>query len=255
MARFSVSNISKSKKKGKTMKKLWIVSVMVGIALLFGMQSAAQAIPYIEVAIIDTVNHVTQFVQSDTGKVTFDGVVGAWQVNVVTGLTYPFGGGTQSSPVLDLNSINATSSTGGNLIVFTDAIGYTGPIAGGKTGPFHFEAGGTVGGVSAGTLDLFALYNSNNVLFESGGTPFTVIGSLGTFTAGPFSGATDIAAFPGVTSPYALGIQAQIHHDGAGSTSFNASLESRQVPEPTTMLLLGSGLIGLVGLKRNFNRK
>lgn len=234
------------------MKKLWIVVMMVAMALLFGMQRAAQAAPYIEVAIIDLDNNVTQFVQSDTGMASFNGVVGSWNVNVVTGITYPFGGGTQAEPYLDLNSINASSPAGGNLIVFTDAIGYTGPIVGGFTGPFYFEAGGTVGGVSAGTLDLFALYNSNNVLFESGGTPFTVIGSLGTFT-GAFSDAIDIAAFPGSTSPYALGIQAQIHHDGAGVTSFDSSLESGKVPEPISLILLGSGLAG-AGLYRRLRK-
>ena len=98
------------------MKKLWIVLVMVGIALLFGMQSVSQAEPYIEVVIIDSTagGDPTLWpkvvVSSGTGKASFDGAVGVWDVNVVTGLTYPFGGSTPANPFLDLFSLNATST-------------------------------------------------------------------------------------------------------------------------------------------------
>jgi len=242
----------------KTLRFL-AVSVMVVIGLLFGIHSTCLAVPYVEVAIFDLIGGGSVLVQDQgpgdlnltVGVVVMSSSIGNWVVNVVTGVTYPING-SPAVPWLDLNSINATSTGGGRLAVAIDAIGYTGPIAGGKTGPFHFDAGGTVGG-GGGSIDLFALYSANNVLFGSGGGVLSQIGSLGTFTTGPFSGATDTIAINGTTSPFRLGIQAEINHLGAGTTSFDAELQGK-IPEPISLILLGSGLAG-AGLVRRWRKK
>lgn len=234
------------------MKKHWLGLIIMAIVFLLGMQSTeAQAAPYIEVAIIDSVNNIITFVQSDTGGASFSGAVGDWNIELAIGKTYPFDGSTQSSPFITLYLDATTSaSAGGDLIVFTDSIGYTGPISGGMTGPFIFEGLGTVANGTTGTLDLFALYNSHNGLFETDHVFYSVKGTLGTYNTGAFNETRNISAFLGTTSPYALGIQAQIHHSGQGYTVFNSSFGVSVVPEPTTMLLMGLGLIGLAGVKR-----
>ena len=100
-------------------------------------------------------------------------------MNVTTGLTYPFGPSNPAFPFIDLNSVN-TSSAGGTLYVLVDAIGYTGPIASGQTGPFLFEVGGTLASGTTGSIELLAGYEAGNLFFSDGGS-FYVIGSLGPF--------------------------------------------------------------------------
>jgi hypothetical protein len=181
------------------------------------------------------------------GAVTYVGAVGSyWWLNVTTGTSAPVTG-TPVLPELDLSSVNI--STGSAPIppltaLFTDT-GF-GPLP--ADSPFQASIGGVL--APGATLDYVTWLDPMNV-------PFAQATKLTDQTFGPggaFSGTINSGAVSPLT-PYSLTEVVTLRHPGGAgvNSSFNATLAPVPTPEPATLLLLGSGFVGLgaMGWRRN----
>lgn len=165
------------------------------------------------------------------GAITYSGAVGAFMVNVTTGISKPIIGPAQ----LDLNSINVSGAAGTLLVSISDT-GFTG-----NTNAYTASYGGT----TQGAVDFSFLYDAGNQQF--GGSPF----AAGDFvsSAGNYAFADDLVGSVTAGSPFSLSILTQIIHDSAGDvTSFDAQITP--VPLPASIWLLGTALAGFAGLRR-----
>jgi len=170
------------------------------------------------------------------GQLVVSGALGVWSINVSTGVTKP-ASGSATNPKMDLNSVNMSTAAGTMTIKFTDD--NFGPITPGT----RFRD--NIGGTTEGTVSASELYDANNGSF----TGNTII-SLGPFPATAFSGSGLSAGVAG-TAPFSLTQVVTITHDRGGMTSFNYS---KDIPEPSAILLLGSGLAGFGYLRRRRRR-
>ena len=219
------------------MKK--IIMMMFVLAFIFAMAvPGVQAIPILNlydvgtstgVSIVDGQIGLVSDANGTAGVITWIGSLGVWTVNVTTGITMP-ATGSALVPSLDLNSVDISSGAGTLWIWFSET-GF---------GPFSGIVNSSVGGTTPGTTSFQTILG-----------PSTIISSLGPFGGPAFSGSTSTpVSFPSGSTLELLGI---ITHGGPGTTSFNTTAQG--VPEPGTLLLLGSGFAGLAFYGRLRSRK
>jgi len=177
---------------------------------------------------------------STTGAVVFIPSIGVFTTTI--GIGSPI---TGSKTVPDLDLTASLVGTGIFHVLLTDT-DFVGPLSSGLQ-PFDFHVGGT----TKGTLSLTAYLDDGNVPFAK----TSLIALLGPFVA---SGGVDSTISFDQTKlgsvnasvPYSLTIEAILTHVNAqDNTSFNAEVET-PIPEPSSLLLLGSGLIILDWLRR-----
>jgi len=167
------------------------------------------------------------------GAVEYTGALDAWSLNTDVGESKPiFPIGNQ---VMDLGWNNVTGTAGAPdlTIKFSDNNFI------GTPGGFTMAYGGTLTNAS---VEYLAFEDNSNALFGTGNP----IGDLTSF------GSTSSSFV--VTSPYSLTQELIIHQVSSSlgtATSGDSSLDIRsEVPEPGSVMLLGSGLLGLAGTVR-----
>ncbi len=160
------------------------------------------------------------------GIVVFHDSLGDWSINVTTGIVL-----NEGRPYMDLNSINISNISSGTtpLSIYFSQTGFT-------TDNGYWEA--AIGGTTRSSLQYSTYLGTSNTLFDTS-TPLTNSGLLG-----PGAFANMFTSDTILTSPYLLTQYVEIAYNaGTGGTSFNAEL--RSVPEPSALLLMGLGFLGL----------
>ena len=221
--------------------------VMGAVAMAFAHQASASLVmtiddlstPGIDVIIVDdvdggvgtaTAKGASNAADSSAGDgfITFNGAVGAFSVNVTTGISKPIIG-SASVARIDLNSVNVSGAAGDLEIMLTD----TDFTLAGTQAILSNEIGGTTDGTVTTTHSLDAA----NVEFGSSA-------QLGPqqFGPGAFAYTTSTGAL--LAGPFSLSNNVLIQHTDAGQiTSFDSLTQA--VPVPGTILLMGLGLLGL----------
>ncbi len=214
------------------LKKLACLLIASGAMAFGALPAQATLILYLDAGggnDITVVDNGAGDLDSAVGSVRWAGTLGTWLSN------FSFTQGTSNSPgtgvaSLDLFSFYATSRRNGNLRIELVEDGFLSPI-----GP-SLEATSSVVGKTTGKVSFESLLDN------------VTIGTLGTYSGGAFSG--DTGTTVSTAGGFSLTQIAKIEHKYAGVTEFRSNTSITSVAEPTTLGILGLGLIGFAYMRR-----
>jgi hypothetical protein len=159
------------------------------------------------------------------GVVSFSGALGPYTVNVTTGITKPTFPGSH----MDLNSVNiqVASAIAHTLSIMFSDTGFT-DVGGGAVAMFGGTLTANGSTVTYSTFYGVGLFDLSNPLHNTGAISGPAYSGM-LSTLGPAAG------------PYSM-TQRLLVSTGPALTTFSGDFELQIVPEPGTLLLLGSGL-------------
>jgi len=230
-------------------KQLQSVKIILGmLALVFSLAVASPARAILTLYVSDGSAPNTFTIadggagdlSSQSGSVVYSNIFGNVILNVDTGISKPVIGSILA-PELHLDSILATTGPVTLTLRLSDT-----DFSGAGFATFLAGLGGVLSAPSGSTVTMSAYMDLANNLFGTG----TLLCSTG-----PLSGTPSFAANCGanniaVDDQYSVTLEAIVNLTGVGNASLNAIV--KDAPEPSSMILLGLGLLGMaVWARRN----
>src|SRR5262245_9673990 len=201
------------------------------VLLATGLVGQANALPILRL-VTSGGSDITITDSDGDGIVSYSGALAGWtNVNMTTGFSKP-AVGTAQTPFLDILSGNYSSSGGSTwLSIYLTDTDFGPSSEGSMISAF--------GGSTQGSVSYKAYADASNTAFATG----TLLASMDSSTGPGFHDQT--SSLWGSVGQYSLTLLVTIAHDsGPRFTSLDASLT---VPEPSTLLLLGAGLLAVGG--------
>jgi hypothetical protein len=195
-------------------------------------------------------NSLSDFNGSSDG-IVFLGTVGSFDVQVFGTTWIP---GPTGAPVqMDLSNFLISSATGGRFTASLSRTGLASALFGGPTVVGIETYGATFAEGTVGSVTFQSWIDPNNSGTAAGTTVFnpavTTTSNLGppppVMTSDPIALLGEVSLFSTL----------EFNLVGAGSMNANTDLQVAAVPEPTTLLLFGPGMVGLAALRRRLRSK
>lgn len=179
------------------------------------------------------------------GQVLFIGSYGNFNVNVVTGLSDPLLPNTSTLAKTDLNTVNVSSLAAGTLELTLYDDGFSM-----DNSPPSWTNRLSIGGTTNGTVHVEQwIYDSNGTAGNTADDIELLYVASDFFS--PTSYSQDIFSnFSSTANLFSMMTKVSISHSGAGMVTSLDIENAATVPEPTTLLIFGAGLLGIANMRR-----